>query len=329
MIEKFDNVHEFLKVKLEELVTKGTTVKSTNYDKDGKYTGNSGGNEIVELGHQFFGIKDPTKTIFNFKNYKTREWWMVGEILTEFLNINPPIMSKYRADIIEKSYKLTAQGTCEYLYGTRWSQWNQIENVRKKLADNPNSKKAIIQTWFLDDSAPNKKDSPCNIHYMFLNRDNKLDMTATIRSNDIMRGCKYDYFLASFMQQSLASWINLDIGELYFHVNSLHFYKNDLETITNFLKNPEEKDIISLKIPKGLDVRDYWNDLRHIKKVEEATYNQAFDYADKNINDISINLFKDFARIFAIKNAKHYKIEKLVNKYKNEIESEEIKKWLK
>ncbi|HLD91034.1 MAG TPA: thymidylate synthase [Patescibacteria group bacterium] len=323
-MDEYDNAHEFLKDVVSKFKSLDKSIESTNSKNV-----NTIKSELLELPHWFFSIKNPAQTIFNIDTYKTIPWWMIGEILSEFLNLNPPIMSKYRPDLIEDSYKLTRQGTAEYMYGSRWSEHNQIENVRQKLAKNPTTKRALIQTWMPYDTNLDREDVPCNINYMFLGRDNKLDMTATIRSNDLLRGAKYDYYLAAFMQQSMASWCGLEVGQLYFLINSLHVYKKDFSKLEKLTEEVNASTtIVDLKLDKNLNVEQYWKDLRHIKKCEDASYAGGFEYYEKNVNDISYSLFRDFARIFGIRNAKFRKEEKKQQQYIKELENDEVKKWL-
>ena len=169
---EYENVYHMLKDKTKLLYNASGKVISTNSENVGTLKEN-----LTELPHQFFSIKDPTSIIFNLPSYKTQPWWLVGELLTEFLNLNPPLMNKYRADLIEDMYSLTPQGTCEYLYGTRWAEHNQLEDVRRRLTENPHSKRAIIQTWMPYDGGAERKDAPCNIAYMFL------VTTTALRSN--------------------------------------------------------------------------------------------------------------------------------------------------
>lgn len=322
MVETYKNIQTFLKNKGTELINNGKEVISTNSLNKGTEK-----NSLYELPHQFFKIQNYDETVFNIKGFKTQPWWMVGEILTEFLALNPPMMNKYAPDIIDKSYKLTPQGTCEYMYGTRWMEHNQIEHVREKLTNNPTTKKALIQTWMPYDAEKNRKDSPCNVNYMFLARDGKLDMTATIRSNDLFKGVKYDYFLASMMMQSMAGWTDLKPGELYFHINSLHAYEKDFGKLETVIDNIDDSKNISLKLEPS-DSKTFWHDLNKVKQAEEAAYNRGWDSFDNKLSKISIPLFRDFARIMGIKNAKFYE-----DKYKRlilnkEIENEEVSNWL-
>lgn len=323
---EFENIYEFLKYYSNELVKQGDVVDSTNPKNVESLK-----SRLIEMPHQFFSINNPRQIILNLPTFRAQPWWLVGEILTEFLALNPPLMAKYRPDIIEQSYKLTPQGTCEYLYGTRWENYSQIENIRKRLLKNPNSKQCIITTYQSYDTNSDKTDVPCNINYMFLGRDNKLDMTATIRSNDMMRGLKYDYPLASFMLQSMAAWTKQDVGKLYFLVNSLHYYKQDESKLTAILKDLDKNKSlpISLDLRVDDDVTSFYKDLRDVKKAEESSYNGNFDYADEIIGSMKYQIFRDFARIFCIKNANYNELPFVESNYKRGLETAEFKDWIK
>jgi thymidylate synthase len=326
MVETYKNVYEFIAKKSKELLAEGNVVHSTNNVNEGTLK-----EELVELPHQFFVIEDPAATAFNLPSFRTLPSWMVGEVLTEFLNLNPPVMTKYRQDIIAKSYDLTPCGTAEYMYGSRWMEFNQIPNAIKRLQQNPNSKRVLIQTWAPYDMDEHRKDVPCNINYMFLGRNGVLDMTSTIRSNDIMRGTRYDYFLAGFMLQSMASWAGMQPGKLYFNINSLHAYREDFGKLEKILEEVEsgKHEITRLEIPNPLTVEKYWHDLRHVKKAEEASYNGAWDYFEKNLGDMHTPFFRDFGRIYGVQNATTYKRPDLAEKYKHELEDYGIRKWMK
>src|SRR3990167_10191821 len=100
-IESFMNAHDFLEKKIRELLLEGVNVKTSNEKNKGTLK-----DELIELPHQFFCIEDPCQTVFDVEGFKTQPWWMVAEILTEFLNLNPPLMMKYRDDLIKSSYIL-------------------------------------------------------------------------------------------------------------------------------------------------------------------------------------------------------------------------------
>ncbi|MEM0143833.1 MAG: hypothetical protein QXL94_07830, partial [Candidatus Parvarchaeum sp.] len=64
-------------------------------------------------------IIDPSKVILNNKLFQTPILHSIDEIFTQFFNMNPPFIVRYRNNI-EKYYKLTLLNHVEYTYGSRW-----------------------------------------------------------------------------------------------------------------------------------------------------------------------------------------------------------------
>lgn len=320
-MKEYRDVHAFLKDSGDQLLQSGV-VQSTNVQNTGTLK-----DQLRELPHQFFAISSPTATLFNAKGFQTVPWWFVGEVLTEFLNLNPPLMTRYRADLIDQSYKVMPDGTVEYMYGSRWKEHNQIHNVVQRLRGNPNSKRAIIQTWMPYDSEPGRSDVPCNTNYMFLGRNGVLDMTATIRSNDILRGTKYDYPLAGFMHQVVSGLTGQKPGKLVFHVNSLHVYEKDIDKLREAVKEITPTSA-RLTLPYVMDDATLWRDLRGVKAVEEASYNGSFEYTDTHLSRIYYPVFRDFGRIIAARNAKHSKRDDVAGRLESQLEDADIRGWV-
>jgi len=55
-------------------------------------------------------------------------------------------------------------------------------------------------------------------------RENKLDMIVTMRSNDLLWGFSYDINQFAYIQKLLAMIIGVGIGNYIHHSNSLHIY---------------------------------------------------------------------------------------------------------
>ncbi|MFX1543808.1 MAG: thymidylate synthase, partial [Promethearchaeota archaeon] len=77
----------------------------------------------------------------------------------------------------------------EYTYGERLNAWgpdglNQIEYVIAKLRESPNSRRAVATTW--DPRKDTVHDEvPCLNHFVFMKRNELLDLSVMIRSNDM------------------------------------------------------------------------------------------------------------------------------------------------
>lgn len=258
-----------------------------------------------ELIQQYFVIKEPTKVLSTWNNHKYYKWWMYAEILSEILNLDPPIMYKYKPEMFEQHYNLLDDGRMQYIYGSRWNEFNQLVNIYNKLKKNPNSKRCVIQINMPYDTEPGRHDSPCTCSYHLIHRNGKLNMTVCYRSWDFFGGFKtYDFALSSFILQSFCSWLGMKPGNLAFYVNSLHYYNRDKEnmkaliTEINMCNKVSDKLILS----KYLNIKNYYIELRNVKLCEEMAYAKNFEKFEEVKDSITCNLFKDMCNVWKIKN---------------------------
>lgn len=74
------------------------------------------------------------------------------------------------------------------------------------------------------------KDIPCNNWLHWLARDGELHLNVAVRSNDIMWGFSgINAFAWSVLQEVMASWLGLGVGQLTMFVSSLHLYDRHKE----------------------------------------------------------------------------------------------------
>ncbi len=106
---------------------------------------------------------------------------------------------------------------------------DQLDEVRRLLLKEPSSRRAVIQLFNPNSDFRSNRDVPCTLGYRFYVRENLLHMHTTMRSQDLWLGFGYDVFAATFLQQMLANWLGVDLGEYHHHVDSLHLYERDLE----------------------------------------------------------------------------------------------------
>ena len=106
----------------------GNNVKSINQKNQTTYK-----KEIVEIRNIFYTIKNPKACIVSFENNVPNRLWTMCELLTEFLNLNPPIMIKYFPKTLINSYDMLEDGTVSYTYGSRLQEYHQLLNVYNKL----------------------------------------------------------------------------------------------------------------------------------------------------------------------------------------------------
>lgn len=139
-------------------------------------------------------------------------------------------------------------------YGYRWRHavfywyperngFDQLDILIKHLIDKPDSRRAVLQMWNVEDDLlkiDSSKDVCCNTAVYFTLREVSswdrdhfsdtcyLDMTVTNRSNDLiwgMLGANVVHF--SFLQEYVAGCLGVSVGRYHQFTNNLHVYTNN------------------------------------------------------------------------------------------------------
>jgi thymidylate synthase len=109
-------------------------------------------------------------------------------------------------------------------YGPRTN--GQYDVVIDRLKNDPDSRQAVVTIWNPEyDLQEKKRDYPCTILHQFRVRDNKLNMTVFMRSNDVWLGAAYDFFQFTRVQIAMASVLGIEPGKYVHHVGSMHIYE--------------------------------------------------------------------------------------------------------
>ena len=109
-------------------------------------------------------------------------------------------------------------------YGSRTV--DQYGPIIERLKADPDTRQAVVTIWdAVLDLLPSKRDYPCTILHQFRIRDNKLNMSVYMRSNDVWLGAAYDFFQFTRVQIAIASVLGIQPGTYAHHVGSLHIYE--------------------------------------------------------------------------------------------------------
>lgn len=109
-------------------------------------------------------------------------------------------------------------------YGLRTN--GQYESVIGRLKHDPNTRQAVVTIWDPKlDLLPYKRDYPCTVLHQFRIRNNRLNMSVYMRSNDVWLGAAYDFFQFTRVQIAIASVLGIEPGSYAHHVGSLHIYE--------------------------------------------------------------------------------------------------------
>ena len=117
---------------------------------------------------------------------------------------------------------------------------NQFNKVVKFLSDDKDSRRASIVILSRDHVLSETNDLPCTYAMNFRIRDNKLNMTVRMRSQDMVFGMGNDAPTFSFTQEMVFTMLRevypeLELGEYYHSVDSAHIYERHFDMLDQIL----------------------------------------------------------------------------------------------
>ena len=150
----------------------------------------------------------------------------------------------------------------------------QFDHVISLLISDKDSRRASIMILTAEHLLSETFDLPCTYALNFRIRNNKLNMTVHMRSQDAIFGMGNDVPTFSFIQEMIYvtlrdTYPDLVMGNYYHFVDSLHVYEKHFQMIKEILQNPTEfESIICPKISSSAEVQYlFQTDLRHIDKI--------------------------------------------------------------
>jgi thymidylate synthase len=123
-------------------------------------------------------------------------------------------------------------------YGTRTQ--GQYAHAIEKLKSDNDSRQAVVTIWNPSlDNEPLKRDYPCTVLHQFRIRNNRLNMSVYMRSNDVWLGAAYDFFQFTRLQIAIASVLGIEPGKYAHHAGSLHIYEQHYDAAEQLTKTDE------------------------------------------------------------------------------------------
>jgi len=138
-------------------------------------------------------------------------------------------------------------------YGHRWREYfskDQLNLITEHLKKEPNSRRAVLQMWSPEDllkatDNPSCKDVPCNTQVYFKIRKERLQMTVSCRSNDIIwgtYGANAVHF--SVLQEYIAARVGVPMGTYYHLSDSYHAYEEVYKKVLDVLEQKNSEDVL-------------------------------------------------------------------------------------
>lgn len=146
-------------------------------------------------------------------------WVLAGRNDIEWLSTYLPRASDYSDD------GTTWRGG----YGPRLRNWDgvdQIGMVRSLLRSDVATRRAVMSIFNPGRDFVASRDVPCNNWLHWMVRDGRVHLNVAVRSNDVWWGFSgVNAFEWSVLQELMAHWVGMPVGELTFFASSLHLYE--------------------------------------------------------------------------------------------------------
>lgn len=133
---------------------------------------------------------------------------------------------------------------------------DQLDRAYRALSANPDSRQVVLQIWDArvdfptNEGSPASQDIPCNICSFAKIRDNKLEWTQILRSNDLFLGVPHNFVQFTSLQELLAGWLGVEMGSYRHLSDCLHIYVRDRDNVCNSEQLAAEKNSDSLRFSK-------------------------------------------------------------------------------
>jgi len=116
-------------------------------------------------------------------------------------------------------------------YGYFWKYNDQLDRVIKDLKENPNTRRAIVVHYDINELDRYKYDTPCNDALNFYVKDGKLELTVFARSIDLWFGFCNDFYTFSRLQEIVAKETGYKLGSMHWFITNLHIYERHFDKL--------------------------------------------------------------------------------------------------
>jgi thymidylate synthase len=139
------------------------------------------------------------------------------------------------------------------VYGSQWKAWegpngsviDQITNVIKSIAKNPDSRRHIVSAW-----NPAEVDHmalpPCHALFQFYVVDGRLDCKLYQRSADLFLGVPFNIASYALLVHMIAQQCGLKPGKFIHSFGDAHIYTNHVDQVNEQLSRPADRPLPTL-----------------------------------------------------------------------------------
>lgn len=128
------------------------------------------------------------------------------------------------------------------------------------------------------------KDFPCTLEMVFHIRDNKLNATTVMRSNDVIKGTTFDIPFFMLVQQLMLNALSKIYPDLqmgtYTHIaHSMHLYESDFELVRKML----DKEFVAAEMPRITSTIDLLDNTDVVKAISNGEiFSDSVEFSENN-----------------------------------------------
>jgi thymidylate synthase len=262
-------------------------------------------------------------------------WIITGHNESRVLNYWNPILPKYSGsgDVYHGAYGFRLKNEFGF---------DQIERAYHALTSAPESRQVVLQMWKPEidfpakDGQPVSTDIPCNVMSLLKLRNGRLSWSQIMRSNDIMLGLPYNFIQFTLLQEVMAGWLGVELGEYIHFSDSLHVYEKDLAkySCVSTDSNGTDRNIFSMPYDKSNELFSLiYENLAEVSNgdMKENELGEIFD-RDSSRNVSRCGLIKDMMVIIGSDAAHRQNFKVLARHLVNSCDDHGLKKashaWL-
>jgi thymidylate synthase len=209
------------------------------------------GFKILELENYAYEIAPYTRFI-NFESRKLNIdyikqeflWYLRGDRLDKSICDHAKIWK----EIVNEDGSINSNYG-QYIFGNI----NQFDTVVDTLKKDKDSRRASIVILTKEHLQSNTKDVPCTYSINFRIRENKLNMSVHMRSQDAIYGMGNDLPCFSFIHEMMfetlrETYIDLEYGKYHHIADSFHIYERHFDMIKKIVSNDVFTDVVIPRI---------------------------------------------------------------------------------
>lgn len=209
-----------------------------------------------EILHAALSITDPRQRWISYRQPPINPAFAIAEVIwivtgrndAAFLNYFNRHLSQYcgPGDSYDGAYGYRLR----YHLGV-----DQLLSAYQALKSNPESRQVVLQVWDSVADLPEANgqarsaDIPCNVVSLLKVRDDHLEWTQIMRSNDVFRGLPYNLVQWTTLQEVMAGWLGLQLGSYNQLSDSLHVYEDSLAHIHDDSSRVDVPNMDRLALP--------------------------------------------------------------------------------